>query len=69
MTDLPGDEFANEPIGGATIGCAICVNTGPRQPATRTVRNLRVCDEHAELVATFHGKDLAALFRAVRRDR
>lgn len=69
MTDLPGDEFANEPIGGATIGCAICVNTGPRQPATRTVKNLRVCDEHAPMVQFFEGQDLAALFRAVRRGR
>lgn len=64
-----GEPLENEPIGGSTIGCAVCVNTGPRQPATRTVRNIAVCDEHAELVATFHGKDLAALFRAVRRDR
>lgn len=67
MTDIPGEAFDNAPIGGSTIGCAICVNTGPKQSATRTVRNLRVCDEHAELVAAFEGKDLAALFRAARR--
>ena len=51
--------------------CSLCLNRDNTElvPATQTVRNLRVCDEHAELVATFEGKDLAGLFAAVRRDR
>ena len=51
--------------------CSLCLNRDNTElvEATKTVRNLRVCDEHAELVATFTGKDLAALFTAVRRDR
>lgn len=51
--------------------CCVCLNRDNTElvEATKTVRNLRVCDEHAELVATFTGKDLAGLFAAVRRDR
>lgn len=48
--------------------CCVCLNRDNTVlvEATKTVRNLRVCDSHAELVAAFEGKDLAALFTAVR---
>lgn len=51
--------------------CCVCLNRDNTElvPATKTVRNLRVCDNHADVVASFTGKDLAALFQAVRRDR
>ena len=56
---------------GMGTACALCLNRDNTVlvEATKTVRNLRVCDEHAELVAAFEGKDLAGLFTAVRRDR
>lgn len=49
--------------------CCVCLNRDNTElvEATKTVRNLRVCDEHAALVAAFEGKDLAALFKAARR--
>lgn len=48
--------------------CCVCLNRDNTElvEATKTVRNLRVCDEHAALVAAFEGKDLAALFKAAR---
>lgn len=43
--------------------CCICLNRDNTTlvVATRTVRNLRVCDEHAPYVEFFEGSDLAAL--------
>lgn len=53
------------------VHCACCLNRDNTVlvEATQTVRNLRVCDEHAPLVRDYTGTDLAGLFAAVRRDR
>lgn len=48
---------------GMGTACSLCLNrdNSTLVEATRTVKNLRVCDEHAPMVEFFEGSDLAAL--------
>jgi len=69
LTIDPGQELPNRPIGGATIGCCVCLKvTGQHAPAATIIRGYAVCDAHTvDLSGEF--SDFAQLLGRIRADR
>lgn len=66
MTIDPGQELPDRPIGGATVGCALCLNVSGRHvPATTIIRGYAVCADHVvDLSGEF--SDFGQLVKRVR---
>lgn len=62
---MTGQPLPNDPIGGATIGCAICLNlAGQHIPATTIINGYAVCTDCEPYLAGPHS-DFGQVLRRI----